>query len=193
MPLRMRFLAAMLPGALLAGLLLPLPVHAQDSFYCTGSSQPSCLAPGATICPSEGRCVAKTDFSIAAGTCPNDEFVCTSHAREVEQNLKEEYNALVEGYNALAVERNEARSIAIDVANSYLEYQRCATRGNPALCPSLSKSEIESMLGIGQATSDETPPPSSASGLERTTDDLGTQFYEGVMSDDFWLYMAPDE
>jgi hypothetical protein len=95
---------------LIALVLIPTSVSAQQGFSCSYGDRGACLGFGDTVCSSSGMCVDQNAACFDKYQCNFEGFTCKSNVTECAEahdKLLGENNTLVDEYNGLLRKHKE--------------------------------------------------------------------------------------
>ncbi len=95
---------------LIALVLIPTSVSAQQGFSCSYGDRGACLGFGDTVCSSSGMCVDQNAACFDKYQCNYEGFTCKSNVTECAEaydKLLGENNTLVDEYNDLLKKQKE--------------------------------------------------------------------------------------
>lgn len=106
---------------LIATVLIPTGVSAQQGFSCSYGDRGACLGFGETVCSSGGMCVDQNAACFDKYQCNYEGFTCKSNVTE----CAEAHDTLLEKHNDLIDDFNENLEIAKGMAARLDEIEGC--------------------------------------------------------------------
>jgi len=120
---------------LIALVLIPTGVSAQQGFSCSYGDRGACLGFGDTVCSSSGMCVDQNAACFDKYKCNYEGFTCKSNVTE----CAEAHDTLLRKHNALIDDFNENLEIAKGMATRLDDMESClvyaSTLEDAQLCP----------------------------------------------------------
>lgn len=120
---------------LIAFVLIPTSLGAQQGFSCSYGDRGACLGFGDTVCSSSGMCVDQNAACFDKYQCDYEGFTCKSNVTECaaahdkllreNKTLVEEYNGLLKKHNDLIDDFNENLDIAKGMAARLDDIESC--------------------------------------------------------------------
>ena len=106
---------------LIALVLIPTSVSAQQGFSCSYGDRGACLGFGDTVCSSSGMCVDQNAACFDKYQCDYEGFTCKSNVTECAQA----HDTLLQKHNDLIDDFNENLDIAKGMAARLDDIESC--------------------------------------------------------------------